>query len=156
MKRLILLAILVAACGGGGGGNDETDEPTQRVTDAPEFTLPHGYGEILFGTGYDPDTLDIIGERVRFKNTYHPISWRASFLEPAGATTILLTLSSKSAGGAESVLYSLEVDLANPDFDLLANSADLALILDNEPGTYVMRYIREGTVLAEGEFELVP
>lgn len=146
------MLLIVAAC----SSPRTSTEPTERVTEAPEFTLPHGYGEILFGTGYDPDTLEIIGERTRFKATYHPISWSASFIEPAGSTSILLTLSSKSAGGAEATLYSLDVNIANPDFDTLANSADLALVLDNKPGTYVMRYIREGTVLAEGEFELVP
>jgi len=36
----------------------------------------------------------------------------------------------------------------------LANRLNLALLVGRKPGTYVMRYLRESDVLAEGMFTL--
>lgn len=60
-----------------------------------------------------------------------------------------------STAGSERVRVKEEIDVSNPDSDLFANAIDLAALVDNKPGTYVMRYIESGDVLAEGTFTLV-
>ena len=66
-----------------------------------------------------------------------------------------LVLARVTKGGSESIVVTTEVSISNPDFDLIANEADLATIADNKRGKYVLRYLREATILAEGTFELV-
>jgi hypothetical protein len=111
-------------------------------------------GVISFGTGYDPETLQIRGEKTRFR-VNEKIAWSASLSEAIGATTIELAISKRSAGGSERSLYNVDVDVSNPDFDVVANKLALGTILEG-PGTYVMRYINtDGEVLAEGTFRLV-
>jgi hypothetical protein len=157
MRRLglILMALLVAGCAGGTLVRTETPTtPTATDTPAAE-TLPPGSGEITFGTTYDPDTLLIAKPLTTFKRTFAPIAWSAQFREAAGATTIKFVFASVSKSGAESILDQTDVSISNPTFDLVANKADLAAIAGNKVGTYVLRYIRESTVLAEGTFTLV-
>ena len=100
--------------------------------------MPFGTGVITFGTAYDPDDLSIPQPRASFKTTTKKIAWSASLLTPAGATSLTLILA-----------------VSDPSFDVLANEADLALLLDRKAGTYVMRYLRGSDVLAEGQFALV-
>jgi hypothetical protein len=50
-------------------------------------------------------------------------------------------------------MFSLPMDVANPEFDTFANSVDFPLLVDHKPGTYVLRIIHEG--LAEGTLALV-
>ena len=114
-----------------------------------------GSGKITFGTAYDDTTLMIPKPITRFKATYPTIAWSAEFSEPAGATTVELVFARVSSGGAETIIDRADVPISSPDFDLIANSLDLASIADNKPGTYVLRYVRGGTVLAEGTFTLV-
>ncbi|MEX1172439.1 MAG: hypothetical protein WEG56_07490 [Chloroflexota bacterium] len=90
-----------------------------------------------------------------FKTTYPEIAWSADLTRAVGATSIEWVLASQSASGTERVTWSQELDISNPDSDLLANKLDLAFFVDDEPGTYVMRYIEGGEVLAEGTFTLV-
>ena len=53
------------------------------------------------------------------------------------------------------MIYRLDIELADPESNIVANKIDLASLLDRKPGTYVMRYLRGGTTLAEGTFRLV-
>jgi hypothetical protein len=138
----------------------QTSSPTTRPTTAPIITaepeLPlFGSGIITFGKSYDEDTLFIVDETSRFKSTYPEIAWSAELTRSIGATSIEWVLASQAASGSERVVWSQEIDISNPDSDLLANSLDLAFFVDNKPGTYVMRYIESGEVLAEGTFTLV-
>jgi len=129
-----------------------TTAPTAVPAAAPEFSRT---GIITFGKSFNTNTLKIIGPAVSFKASSKLIAWSAELSEPAGATTITVILASRTAGGAESLLYKLDVDISDPSFGILANKADLALVVDRKPGTYIMRYLRGGTVLAEGTFRLV-
>ena len=155
MRRLIGIALLVAACGGGGAS--ATDAPTDSPVMTPDPTpeSPFGTGVITFGTKYDADTLFIVDPRERFRRTFKPIAWSASLSEPVGATSFELIIASQSKAGVEKTLIREDIDVSNPDNDVFANKVDLASLVDNKAGTYVMRYVRDGEILAEGTFTLV-
>lgn len=158
MKRLlVVLSALLAACGGSTAVSTTRPitEPPAVVTPEPEPAFEVGTGIITFGTAYDEDSLEIPKPLTRFKATFPEIAWSASFWREPGTTTITLVLVRQSSGGAETTLINQEQSLGSPDYVILANSADLAFLADNKPGTYVMRYIESGDTLAEGSFELV-
>lgn len=155
MLRCAAVALLVTACSGGApAAPRETfvpiTPPPAATTDAPII----GSGVITFGTAYDADTLAITAPKTSFKASSKKIAWSAALLGNAGATTLTFILASKSKTGAERIIIKQETDVSNPSFDTLANDADLSLLVDRKPGTYVMRYLRESDVLAEGEFTL--
>lgn len=157
MKRLAIIALLVAACGGGAVTATQPATPTPTETpDATEAPPPDitGLGVITFGTALDEDTLLITKPTSKFKRTAKKIYWSAQFSETAGATSITFVIASKSASGAERGIIKTDTDVSDPGFDLFANGADIASLVDNKAGTYVMRYLRESTILAEGEFTL--
>lgn len=156
MKRwLVLAAVMLAACSGTPAAQPAA--PTAYAPDAPVETLAplYGTGVITFGTSFDPDDLSIAAPKSTFKVGSKKIAWSASLSRPAGATTLTLIIASRSKSGVETTLIKEDVDVSNPDFDTLANDADLALLVDRKAGTYVMRYLRDSTVLAEGTFTLI-
>jgi zinc-ribbon domain len=170
-ERIVGILIVVAVVGGAAvllnrpastpGAEAQptrTSSPSARATVEPTTPEPlplFGSGMITFGKDYDPDTLFIADETARFKTTYPEIAWSAELNRAIGATSIEWVLASQSASGTERVIWSQELDISNPDSDLLANKLDLAFFVDYKPGTYVMRYIESGEVLAEGTFTLV-
>lgn len=168
-ERVIIALIVLAVLGGGAllftrmrvdqtlvdvASALPTARPTVFVAAAPA-PVYGGSGIITFGTAYDPDTLLISKPTSRFKRTYPEIAWSAELTRGAGSTTMTWIIASQSASGTEVTLLNQEQTVSNPDFDLLANVADLAFLVDNKAGTYVMRYIESGEVLAEGTFTLV-
>lgn len=148
MKRLLLLGItslLVMACG---SGTAVLPPATVEATAAPAGGL------ITFGSGVDPDQLTILTPAETFSATSKEISYSASLSEPAGATTLTIVFASVKDSGVEYFIYQEDVSISNPTFGVFANTADLALVVGNTPGRYVMRFMREATVLAEGFFTL--
>ncbi len=148
MKRLALLGItslLVLAC-----GNGTVVAPTATV----EATLTPTAGLITFGTGVDPDQLTILTPAETFSVTSTEISYSAALSEPAGATSLTIIFASVKDSGVENFIYQEDVSISNPTFGVFANTADIALVVGNAPGRYVMRFMREATVLAEGFFTL--
>lgn len=150
---LLVIAALLAGCSGAAPAAPITTPlpvPTITVT-----AMPAGDpGTVTFGTGYDPDTFAVIGEKTSFKASAKKIAWVAEFTEPAGATSVTLVIARHRASGTEQIILKQELDIANPASDLVANVNDLALLVGRKPGTYVMRFLREATVLAEGAFTL--
>jgi hypothetical protein len=110
---------------------------------------------ITFGTAIDPETLAIVRPYAKFKLNYPAIAWSARFTRPVGVTSITLVIVQLAAGGAEEAIVSEAVPIADPTATILANITDLAALVDNDPGTYVMRYVRSVEVLATGSFTLV-
>jgi hypothetical protein len=152
---LALLAVSLLACAGRPAAEPErTETPVVTLTPTEDPDLAN-FGKITFGKNYDPDTLTIAKPITRFKRTYPEIAWSASLTDTVNDTSIEIIVARRSKAGVETTLISEEVDVSNPDSDLLANKVDLATLLDNKAGTYVMRYVRDGKTLAEGEFELV-
>jgi hypothetical protein len=70
-------------------------------------------------------------------------------------TTMVKELVTRRSGESERVVYSESVELTKPENAMLASKDDLARRLGRQAGTYLMRYIRGGAVLAEGTFRLV-
>jgi hypothetical protein len=125
--------------------------PRPVITAAPVA----GTGVITFGTAFDPNTVLIPKPLTKFKVGIKKIAWSASFSEPAGATTLTFIFASRSSSGAERIIDKEDVDVSDPAFDTFANDADLSLLAGRKPGTYVVRYLRGSTILAEGQFTLV-
>jgi len=156
----VVVGLLLLAVGGGLLWNrlqvTSTAGPVQATpTPFIAVTLPPALpGPIAFGTGYNSDTLAITGARSTFARTYSPIAWSATLSGPAGATKLTWLIASQSASGTESIVWTQDVDFSNPAFDTLANKDDLASLVGNVRGTYVMRYLRGATILAEGTFTL--
>lgn len=140
------ISLLLVAC--------SAPVPALQPTTIPATPVV-GSGRISFGTGYDPTTLKVTGAKSTFGVKSKSIAWSAEFTEQAGATELTLVLASKRQGGAEESIHQEAISISNPAFGILANQADLASIVGNRPGTYVLRYLRGAVVLAEGEFTLV-
>jgi hypothetical protein len=135
--------------------NGRSGASIQATPTPPTVTLPPpAAGPITFGTAYDETTLLIPKPITTFQRTYGQIAWSAELSEPAGATKLTFIVVRRSSGGGESVVVDSETTVGNPANDLIANEYDLAYDLGNVPGTYVMRYLRGATILAEGTFTL--
>ena len=148
MNRLSVLALsslLVMACG---GGTTVLPSPTVEVTETPTAGL------ITFGVGVDPDELTILEPSETFAVDAAEISYSAELSEPAGATSLTVVFASVKDSGVESFIYQEDISISNPTFGIFANTADVASVVGNAPGRYVMRFMREATVLAEGFFTL--
>jgi hypothetical protein len=132
--------------------------PAPTPTDTPSATLPDvslvETGLISFGTHYNATTLLIDKGTSRFSRSYSNICWSASLSQPAGATSLTFIYARVDTGGVETSVYRTTVDVSDPADDLLANCADLATLASNRAGTYVLRYARDATVLADGRFTL--
>ena len=155
----VLMVLVVAACSGGGQAatrapNTAAPAEEPAITDPPSLRKIEGLGVITFGMSYDDETLLIDKPKSKFKRNVKSIAYSAQFSEVAGSTTLTVVLAKVSKGGAEELLESTDVTISNPEFDLFANEADLASIVNNKKGKYMFRYLWEGTVLAEGTFEL--
>jgi hypothetical protein len=157
MKRWFAIALLVGACtaeGPGAPGAGQV-EPSSILKPAPDASVESGPGVITFGTAIDPDTLAIVKPYAKFKRTYPAIAWSAAFTRPIGLASINLVIVRLSRAGAEETMLSEAVPIADPEATILTNVIDLAALVDNDPGTYVMRYVRSVEVLAAGTFILV-
>jgi hypothetical protein len=162
MTALIAIALVLSACGG--VGTEATARPAlvqPQALPAEEAIAPivvapeSGLAVITFGVRYDPATLEIPTPLTRFKRTFPEIAWGARL--PRGVTAYFVTWSvaRRSASGNETPVFSVEEPIDGPDVTVLANSGDLALLLGNKAGDYVMRYSDSNELLAEGSFTLV-
>lgn len=155
-RILWVTAFLVVAC--------STPAAAPLATQPPDPTAPvvaatkapaAGPGKITFGTKINTDTLFITTVKDTWKTSSKKIWWSASFSEAAGADTLKFIVASRSGSGTEKVLYTEKVEISDPRADIVANYGDLAGIVKRKAGTYVVRYLRGATVLAEGTFRLV-
>ena len=162
MKRLLVLVLLLSACGG--GGTEATARPAivqPRILPvdaaiAPILAAPaQDAGVITFGVAYDADTLAIPKPLTRFKRTYPDIAWAAQLSRGVAAAFVTWTVLQRSTTGVETTLFSVEEPVDGEEVTALANSGNLALLVGNKAGTYVMRYLHAREVLAEGTFTLV-
>lgn len=144
-------------CGQDGGGQvtailgDPASVPDEEEP-SPDVS---GLGVITFGTGLDEEAFEVTGETGRFKRTYRNIAWVAELDRAVGSETLEWVVARQLKGGAEEVLYREEIPVSDPNHSAFANELDLAFLLDNQAGKYVMRYLVGGEIAAEGEFELV-
>jgi hypothetical protein len=153
-----LIGAVLAACLTLSGCSGSVPTFAPAATETPVVTLPPEIalsGKIEFGGDFDQSTLEIIRPAARFKTSSTAIAYVAHLREAAGATELTLSLTRRASGGAETSVFTRAFDVASPDYDTFANSFNFALLADRKAGTYVLRIIREGKVLAEGTFTLV-
>jgi hypothetical protein len=152
--------LLVSACGSGRSYATAApalipDEPLVNaiapIAPAPR-TVP---GVITFGTAYDPKTLQIARPLTRFKRTFPEIAWSAELSRGVDATSMSWVVVRRSATGVAKTVFDVDETVDGPSILTVANAGDLALCVGNVAGTYVMRYVDAGEVLAEGTFTLV-
>jgi len=113
-----------------------------------------GTGVITFGVAFDPDTLGIPKALTRFKRTYPQIAWSANLTRAVNTSSVTWVVARQSSSAVEKTSFSVE-EPTDAGITILVNSGDLAALVDNAPGTYVMRYMEATEVLAEGTFTLV-
>lgn len=158
--RSIAIILLVSACGG--GSIDATAAPallqaaTRVKVVAPIAPAPRALpGVITFGRAYDPKTLKIAKPLTRFKRTFPEIAWSAQLSRRVDAASLSWVVVRRSTSGAEKTVFNVDEPIDGADIVTVANAGDLALCVGNVAGTYVMRYLDAGEVLAEGTFTLV-
>lgn len=112
-------------------------------------------GKIVFGTSLHSG-LKLSGQRTTFHRG-NPFAWVATFGQGAGATKLQLVIARVGAGGSETSVVQLPVSVTNPSFNVIGNKVSWSVItgIGAKPSHwYVMRYIRGGTVLAAGRFQI--
>lgn len=159
VKKLVaIIAVAVAACSSTNQAPPTAQQTPQALPTLTATLTPiGGSGRITFGVAgsLNNETLLIASPKSRFAVSVKKIAWSAELRESAGATTLTWILAKVSTGGSERIVWKQDVDVSNPDHDIFANTANLSLLVDHKPGTYVMRYLRDASVLAEGKFTLV-
>jgi hypothetical protein len=161
MKALIL-ALVLSACGG--GGMEATARPAlvqphavpADVVIAPiEVSPDPAAGLITFGVGYDAESLAIPAPLTRFKRTFPVIAWGARLTRGVTASFVTWSVARRAASGMETPVFSVDEPIDGSSITVLANSGDLALLVDHKVGEYVMRYLDGRELLAVGTFTLV-
>ena len=150
----VTLLALVTVAGCSGSLLPATPTPAPVPTPTPTPAVASGRALITFGTKINETTLAVTDPTTTFKRAVTDIAWSLVLDGPAGATTLTVVFASRSSAGTEKVLDSYDVTLSDPSFDVLANDADLAGIAGHKAGTYVLRYLRDTTVIGEGVFRL--
>lgn len=117
-----------------------TDDPGADRSDAGVDFAASEFGR---GPGTQTRSTFSFGERVH---------WRARFGAPAGSAR-LEVVTVRADDGWERVVSGHELWLAHP------RASDYAGWLDESayrsPGRFILRFVRGGEVIAEGEFEVV-
>jgi hypothetical protein len=160
VKRLIAIVMLFSACGGGGDYATAAPALVRTVSGVDAIAqfepVPITVtGVITFGTAYDPDTLGIPKPLTRFKRTFPRIAWSADLSRTVQTAYLSWVVVRLSRLGVEETVFDVDEPLDDASATTLANSGDLANLLDNATGTYVMRYLDSREVLAEGTFTLL-
>jgi hypothetical protein len=120
----------------------------------PGFHSSREVGSISFGSSIN-DSIELIEPKTMFGPSDR-FAMRAFLREPARAASLRWVVAKTTAAGSEWALIDQPWTISNPDFQIVGNEyamSELAWWLDG-PGTYVVRFYRDTTLLAEGRFEL--
>ena len=160
-----ILAVLIAGCGASAPSvtPPPTLAPTATPTASPSPTpspvptrtpvaTPAPPGLIRFGVKLGRTNCDLTPMQSMF-NVGGVLAWYAAFAEPAGSTTLQEILV-RTTAGSESVALGRNTQLASPTWLGLCND-DPKVTTSLGAGTYVLRYVRDSTVLAEGSFAII-
>ena len=112
----------------------------------------------MFGAGYHQvsnSQIDIVNPRSTF-HAGEPIAWVAHLSGKAGGHNLTFSIL-RSSRGSQTIAFQQVQPVKKSSFNELANRVMvgwLASVHVSAPGTYVMRYSRNGKKLAEGTFRL--
>lgn len=131
--------------------------PTGLATGQFELRGSSPLGTIDFGSDFlkrGPHSILIVRPATTF-SANGTLAWVAHFQQPASAKRLTITID-RLHGCARTHVYTGEhVRIDNPGVVLFGNKVSLRALaaLGVTPGsTYVLRYVRSGVVLAQGEF----
>lgn len=159
MTRVRVLAtaiamLAVAGCSSTSPGAQPAQTYRFVDTPAPPAQVDPRGGTIVFGTKQDPATLEVSGQRSTFRAD-QKVAWTAYLSEPAGRLKLTEVFVRRGSGGVETPIVTQDVNIANPTFSVLGNTMDLSL-LPGGTGSYGLRFYRDSTLLATGDFRVVP
>jgi len=111
-------------------------------------------GVIQFGSGLDSaGRIAVPGNQFREGDT---AVWIADFRRPPDVSEILKLIVQVLPDGREFEHWRERVTISDPAATRLAGEAELSLYAHGGAGSYRLRYLAGGELLAEGTFELVP
>jgi hypothetical protein len=103
---------------------------------------------------FSEEAFEITAPSATFPRGYAGIVWFiASFSEPSGAPSVMVTVT-RGSGESAAHVSSHPAAIIDPQVPRLADGLSLAELGALQPGAYVMRITRGTTVLAEGRFEV--
>ena len=156
---LAALVILSASSLAGCGSSAPSATPSASVapssavatSSGPTSTPGSTTGTIVFGTTVDSATMSVASPITRAALS-SPFGWIAHLSEPAGATTLSLTVASITANGNENPVSTTSVAIPDPQAKDLVHPPDTAFA-SLGGGDFQFRYIRssDGKVLAAGK-----
>lgn len=144
--------------------------PTALATATPIATLPpspspspsptefaievrEGPGSIQFGTSFNQNTLRINDPRTTFPPSGR-LFWSAQLTEAPGVPSLLITVSRYDpATGSETLVREETWEVQNERATIFLRRQRVPQLIDG-PGIYVVRYLREDILLAEGYFRI--
>lgn len=141
--------------------------PTPSLAPTPTTTLPpspspsgtfalevrQGPGVITFGTQFNADTLRITDPHTAFPPTGRFV-WSAQLTEAAGAPQLTIRLSAFDPATGIETPVSETIDQVDNQQSVIFLRRPLMQRLVDEPGIYVLRYLRGEVLLAEGYFRV--
>ena len=147
MRRfLMVLVVVIAGCGGTG--------TTPTTADSPSPSPTTNIGQIVFGMAISEDRHRITAPSSTVSRAFPGILWFVvTFDEAPGAPSLTATLTRTSGGGA-TVTWSQPALMSDPQAVTFADGRALGELGALQPGVYVLRYLRDKAVLAEGSFEV--
>src|SRR3954447_1093273 len=151
-----LLALAVAACGPAAGAAPSA-KPSPTAAASIDYTSPEPppLGLITFGQSFDPLTKRALQVRTQFTTDDPEIAWSTSLLQAVASKKLQMLIASRSATGNERIVSRKDVKVDDPTSEVFATKSNLAASVGKKAGTYVLRYLRDGMVIAEGTFTLV-
>ena len=151
------LAFALAACSPAAGAIPRPTPAPSAALSGIDYTTPAPppLGLITFGQEFDPVSKRAVQVRTQFWADDPDIAWSVSLLEAVAAKKLQLLVATRAASGVEKIVSRKDVTIDEPSAEVFATKTDLAAAVGRKAGTYVMRYLRDGLVIAEGTFKLV-
>lgn len=114
-------------------------------------------GVVEFGSAYANNPLRIVQPHSSF-GPNDTVAWVAHLAQDAGTTSLTREFIRVRRGGHKIAVYQTVVTLSSPSDNALGLALPVSALATKgvtSPGTYILRYLRGSTVLAEGTFTLV-
>src|SRR3954454_3407779 len=150
-----VLAVAVGACAPAEAAPSVKPAPT--VAASIDYTTPEPppLGLITFGQSFDPLTKRALQVRTQFTTDDPEIAWSTSLVQAVAAKKLQMLIAARSATGSERIVSRKDVKVEDTTSLVFATKSNLASAVGKKAGTYVLRYLRDGIVIAEGTFTLV-